>query len=124
MKRVTGIGGVFFKSSNPEALAEWYQKHLGIEMQFGTGTAFEWGGPIKGSTVWSIFKQETKYLDPSTSPFMINYRVENLEALIEILREEGVEIVGDIKIEEYGKFGWILDPDDNKIELWEPRGDW
>lgn len=124
MKRVTGIGGVFFKSKDPEGLAAWYQKHLDIEMQFGTGTTFSWGGEVKGSTVWSIFKEETKYLDPSQSRFMINYRVEDLTTLLDVLREEGVEVVGGIQEEEYGKFGWILDPDGNKIELWEPKGEW
>ena len=119
MTRVTGIGGVFFKSANPAALGEWYEKHLGIKIQFPTGAAFE-SGEKKETTVWSIFKQETKYLDPSTSPFMINYRVADLDALLVTLREEGVEIVGEPQSGEYGKFGWVMDPDGNKVELWEP----
>ena len=122
MKRVTGLGGIFFKSSDNKKLYDWYKRHLDID-------AADWGGHFKWRdieedkvcyTVWSIFKEDTKYLDPSTKGMMINYRVENLEKLLGILKEEGVEIVGEMEESEFGKFGWIMDPDGNKIELWQP----
>ena len=122
MKRVTGIGGLFFKTDNPEMIREWYGKHLGIKMQDQHGAVFTWGKEgtdEKGSTVWSPFKKTTKYFQPSEKEFMFNYRVENLEALLAILKEEGVQIVGEMEVYEYGKFGWIMDPEGNKIELWE-----
>ena len=124
MKRVTGIGGVFFKSKNPEKTKKWYKKHLGIESGKYGGT-FEWRHAAdkdrKGYTAWSVFKEDTEYLDPSEREFMINYRVDDLEKLLEVLEDEGVEIVGEIEAFEYGKFGWIMDPDGTKIELWEPN---
>lgn len=123
-KRVTGIGGVFLKADNPKATNEWYDKHLGIKSGQWGGT-FEWNkaeDPTKkGFTAWSIFKSDTTYTDPSTKDAMINYRVENLEELLETLKEEGVEIVGEMQSFEYGKFGWIMDPNGYKIELWEPN---
>ncbi|HWY11466.1 MAG TPA: VOC family protein [Bacteroidia bacterium] len=122
MKRVTGIGGVFFKSTDPQKTKEWYAKHLGFGME-QYGTSFEWGKldapEEKGSTVWSPFKQDTKYMDPSKKEFMINYRVENLEWLVEELKKEGVTICDAIDASEYGKFVHIMDNDGNKIELWE-----
>ncbi len=124
MKRVTGIGGVFFKTRDPEKMKEWYGRHLGfVTDQYGG--AFEWrqaDAPEKaGFTAWSPFTQDTGYFAPSTKDFMFNYRVENLEKLLDVLREEGVQVVGEIETFEYGKFGWIMDPEGNKIELWEPR---
>ncbi len=124
MKRVTGIGGVFLKADDPEATRDWYRKHLGIRSgQYG-GT-FEWrhanDETRKGFTAWSIFKSDTTYTDPSNKDTMINYRVENLEELLKVLKEEGVEVVGEMETYEYGKFGWIMDPDGYKIELWEPN---
>ena len=124
MKRVTGIGGVFLKADNPQKTREWYQKHLGIKSgQYG-GT-FEWrhgdNKEKKGFTAWSIFKSDTTYTDPSKKDAMINYRVDNLEKLLSMLKEEGVEIVGEMESFEYGKFGWIMDPNGYKIELWEPN---
>jgi predicted enzyme related to lactoylglutathione lyase len=125
MKRVTGLGGLFFKAKDPKAMYEWYEKHLGIEREpHGEGAAFRWreaDDPQKtGFTAWSIFPQNTKYFDPSPAPFMMNFRVENLAALLQALKEEGVAI--DPKVEEYdyGKFAWITDPEGNRIELWEP----
>lgn len=122
-RRVTGIGGVFLKADDPKATNEWYAKHLGIK-------SGQWGGSFiwrhsdnpekKGYTAWSMFKTDTKYTDPSTKDSMINYRVENLEELLKVLAEEGVEIVGEMETFEYGKFGWIMDPNGYKIELWEP----
>ena len=123
MRRVTGIGGIFFKAKDPSALYAWYEKHLGIRQETeGFGVSFQWKDDHDGSgmTIWSIFKAESKYFDPSPSPFMINFRVDNLDALMEALKSEGVEI--DTKRDEadYGKFAWIFDPEGNKIELWEP----
>ena len=123
MKRVTGIGGVFFKTTDKVKTLEWYQKHLGIESA-QWGAVFEWrdkNNPEKiCSTAWSPFAIDTKHFSPSEKPFMFNYRVENLIALMEELKNEGVQIVGEIQEFEYGKFGWIIDCDGNKIELWEP----
>lgn len=124
MKRVTGIGGLFFKCNNPQETKEWYKKHLGIESGEYGGT-FEWrhaeNKNKKGFTAWSPFKADTKYFNPGEKEFMFNYRVDDLEKLLEVLREEGVEVVGEMETYEYGKFGWIMDPDGQKIELWEPN---
>ena len=124
MKRVTGIGGIFIKSANTARLREWYQKHLGIDVESWGGTAFQWAGTHNpdghGTTVWNVFEASSNYFEPSTAAFMVNYRVENLHALIAALREEGCQVVGDVQDSEYGKFGWVVDPDGNKIELWEP----
>jgi len=120
MKRVTGIGGVFFKCKDPKAMYQWYEEHLGIKRDH----TFEWldaEQPDKsGMTVWSLFPQDTAYFNPSTAPFMINYRVENLEVLLEALKAEGVQVDPKVETHEYGKFGWITDPEGNRIELWEP----
>lgn len=123
MKKVTGIGGIFFKSKDPEKIKEWYNKHLGLNTdQYGAG--FHWleaDDPVKkGFTQWSPFDEKTDYFNPSEREFMINYRVENLEALVEELRKEGVTIVDSIETYEYGKFIHIMDIEGNKIELWEP----
>ena len=121
MKRVTGIGGIFFKTTDPKALKEWYRDHLGIEAS-DYGATFSWrdsDDPNKsGQTIWSPFPADTKYFEPSTAPFMINYRVDNLDALVDALREEGVE-VKRAENDDYGKFAWVSDPDGNRIELWE-----
>jgi predicted enzyme related to lactoylglutathione lyase len=123
MKKVTGIGGIFFKSKDPVKMREWYQTHLGFDGS-PYGTNFEWrqdDDPTKkGSTVWSPFAETTKYFEPSAKDFMINYRVENLEALVEQLKNEGVTIVDKIEPSDYGKFVHIIDLEGNKIELWEP----
>ena len=124
MRRVTGIGGVFFKSSDPERTVEWYRDHLGIESgEFG-GFAFQWREKERpdetGYTVWSAFPSSTDYFSPSEQPFMINFRVEDLTGLIAALKEEGVRIVGGIEQHPNGKFAWILDPEGRKVELWEP----
>ncbi|GHN00359.1 glyoxalase [Cytophagales bacterium WSM2-2] len=128
MKRVTGLGGVFFKSDDAKKLREWYGKHLGLPVT-EWGATFEWIDPdhkdakTPATTAWSTFAKDTKYFEPSQKPFMFNYRVENLVELLKVLKEEGVEIVGEIQEFSYGKFGWILDPEGNKIELWEPKDD-
>jgi predicted enzyme related to lactoylglutathione lyase len=122
MKRVIGIGGVFFKTKNPQHTREWYAQHLGI-VSDQYGATFEWRKAHepdkKGFTAWSPFSENTQYFQPSESELMVNYRVENLEALLEALRTEGVQIVGDMEVHDYGKFAWILDPDGRKVELWE-----
>jgi predicted enzyme related to lactoylglutathione lyase len=124
MKRVTGIGGIFFKGQNAEQLRSWYQEHLGIESQGDWGATFEWreaANPDEtGQTAWSIFAGHTKYFEPSTAPFMINYRVADLHALLAQLRSEGVKVDDKVEESEFGKFGWIMDPEGNRIELWEP----
>ena len=125
MKHVTGIGGIFFKSENPEKLYQWYEKHLGIKRASdGSGAVFEWRDgrdPEKsGMTVWSIFPHDTKYFGSSNSAFMINYLVDDLDGLLKTLQEEGVEIDPHREDYEYGRFAWITDPAGNRIELWEP----
>ena len=123
MKRVTGIGGIFFKAKDPKALGEWYRDHLGIDVQAWGGAAFRWadGGPAgTGTTIWSPFKDDTAYFAPSAAPFMVNYRVDDLHALLAQLRSEGVTVEDKVEESEYGKFGWVMDPEGNKLELWQP----
>ena len=121
LKRVTGIGGLFFKTEDPAKLKEWYKTHLGFNVD-DYGCTFWWKDNKNkpASTQWSPFKNDTTYFSPSKKDFMFNYRVENLVDLLTKLKDEGVTIVGEIEEYEYGKFGWILDPEGNKIELWEP----
>ncbi|AWH73929.1 glyoxalase [Dokdonia sp. Dokd-P16] len=121
MKRVTGIGGMFFKSEDPDAQKEWYKNHLGIPTdQYGWTFWWRDENGKKCSTQWSPMNDDTTYFSPSKKQFMFNFRVDNLIALLAVLKEEGVTIVGEVEEYSYGKFGWILDPEDNKIELWEP----
>jgi len=124
MKRVTGIGGIFFHAKDPEALRAWYKKHLGIDVQEWGGTALTWtdgsGNPIKGTTIWSIGAAGSDYFAPSSAPFMINYRVENLAALLQVLHAEGCNVLEKTDESEYGKFGWVVDPEGNKVELRQP----
>ena len=124
MKKVTGIGGIFFKCKDPNKINEWYKTHFGFDTN-PYGANFEWqqdeDSTKKGSTQWSPFTETTKYFEPSTKDFMINYRVENLEALVEQLKNEGVTIVDKIEDSEYGKFVHIIDVEGNKIEFWEPK---
>lgn len=125
MKRVTGLGGIFFKATDPKKIKEWYGKHLGLPVD-EYGASFRWIDPdskakVPALTAWSPFKEDTTYFQPSEKQFMFNYRVENLEELLRVLKEEGVQIVGEMEEHPYGKFGWILDPEGNKIELWEPK---
>ena len=123
MKRVTGLGGVFLKCNNPEAMYGWYEKHLGVTREHGA-VAFQWRDteePEKtGTTIWSLFPENTKYFEPSRSPFMMNFRVENLEQLLTALRAEGVQVDEKVETCDFGKFGWIIDLEGNRIELWEP----
>lgn len=121
--RVTGIGGIFFKSDNPDKMKEWYTKNLGLVTN-EYGSLFEFrdsdNPESKGYLQWSPFEKETKYFSPSSKDYMINYRVVNIEAMIEEMRGSGVEIIGEIEEYEYGKFAHVVDPEGNKIELWEP----
>ena len=124
MKRVTGIGGIFFKARDPVALRAWYQRHLGIDVLPWGGAVFAWvdeaGKPTPGMTVWSIGEATTDHYAPSQSSFMINYRVQDLAALLKALREEGCNVLDKTDDSEYGKFGWVMDPEGNKVELWQP----
>jgi predicted enzyme related to lactoylglutathione lyase len=125
MKRVTGIGGIFFKSQDPSALYKWYEDHLGITPHpGGSGASFHWreaeDAAKPGMTVWSIFPHQTKYFDPSHAGFMINYRVDDLDALLEELKKSGVRVDPHREDYEYGRFAWIMDPEGNRIELREP----
>jgi predicted enzyme related to lactoylglutathione lyase len=123
MKKVIGIGGVFFKSQDNKATIEWYRNHLGIEAETW-GAMFPWRrkeNPDEETyTAWSPFKADTNYFEPSQHDFMINYQVDDLHALLDELRKEGVTVMEKVEESEYGKFGWILDPEGRKIELWEP----
>lgn len=120
-KRVTGIGGFFFKCKNPEETRNWYNKHLGLPTD-NYGASFWWKDKEGKDcmTQWSPFQDDTKYFQPSEKEFMQNFRVENLEWLLQELQKEGVTIVGEMETYDYGKFAWIVDPEGNKIELWEP----
>lgn len=124
MKRVTGIGGIFFHAKDPGALRTWYKTHLGIDVQSWGGAAFTWedahGNPIKGTTAWSIGSADGDHFAPSKSPFMVNYRVDDLTALLQALRAEGCNVLEKTDDSEYGKFGWVIDPEGNKVELWQP----
>jgi len=123
MKKVTGIGGVFFKCQDPDKMKEWYNQQLGLVTdQYGSLFEFRHADDPdqKGYLQWSPFSQVTKYFEPSEKDFMINYRVENLERLVEEFKKSGVTVVDEIETYEYGKFVHILDPENNKIELWEP----
>lgn len=124
MKRVTGIGGIFFKAKDPKALAAWYKEHLGIDVQSWGGAAFDWtddaGNPTGGTTAWSVTGAESKQFAPSTASFMVNYRVADLPALLQALRDEGCQVLDKMDDSEYGKFGWVIDPEGNKVELWQP----
>ncbi|MEO8478038.1 MAG: VOC family protein [Gemmatimonadota bacterium] len=124
MAKVTGIGGVFFKSKDDsKALAAWYQEHLGLPLEAFGGAILKWPDDTAddgGLTVWSLAAKESKWFSPSESSFMINYRVDNLSELLAQLRDAGVEVVSGPESHENGKFAWIMDPEGNKVELWEP----
>jgi predicted enzyme related to lactoylglutathione lyase len=124
MRRVTGIGGIFFTARDPTALQAWYKRHLGIDVQDWGGAAFRWtdadGTPVNGSTAWSIAPDDGGAFAPGTAPFMVNYRVADLRALLEALKEEGCSVLDETDESEYGRFGWVIDPEGNKVELWEP----
>jgi len=121
MKRVTGIGGIFFSAKDPKALGAWYKQHLGIDVQVWGGAAFDWSeearAPDGGVTAWSI--GDGSNFAPGKS-FMVNYRVHDLDALLAALRAEGCNVLDKVDDSEYGKFGWVVDPEGNKVELWQP----
>ena len=123
MARVTGIGGIFFKAKDPKALGDWYRTHLGMDVQAWGGAALRWAddpGAATGTSVWSLFKDDTTHFAPSTAPFMVNYRVDDLHGLLAKLREAGCAVDDKVDDSEYGKFGWVMDPEGNRLELWQP----
>ncbi|MGH8852858.1 MAG: VOC family protein [Telluria sp.] len=123
MKRVTGIGGIFFKAKDPVALRAWYKAHLGIDVLEWGGAAFTWtdeaGKPTGGTTIWSVSPGGDEHFGAGNS-FMINYRVHDVDALLQALRDEGCQVLEKTDDSEYGKFGWVIDPEGNKVELWQP----
>lgn len=124
MARITGIGGVFFKARDPEALAAWYQAHLGLQLETWGGAILRWPADTaedQGVTVWTAAKADTKWFAPSESSFMINYRVDDMDGILAQLRAAGVEPHQGPEKHENGKFAWVMDPEGNKVELWEPR---
>jgi predicted enzyme related to lactoylglutathione lyase len=122
MKRVTGIGGIFLRARDPARLQAWYKTHLGIDVQDWGGTAFRWvdadGAPASGTTVWSV--SDGASFTPSEAPFMVNYRVADLRGLLKQLRAEGCQVLDKVDESEFGVFGWVMDPEGNKLELWQP----
>ena len=116
MQRVRGIGGIFFKAQDKDALLRWYREHLGVPVEEWGGTQFTDGGP----TVWSAFAADTKYFAPSTAPYMINFRVDDLDAMLAQLRAMGDRVEDKVEDSDFGRFGWVSDPEGNKIELWQP----
>jgi predicted enzyme related to lactoylglutathione lyase len=122
MKRVTGIGGVFISAKDPAKLLAWYKTHLGIDVQEWGGATFRWvdamGAPANGTTAWSV--GDGSYFAPSKSSFMVNYRVADLHGLLKLLREEGCQVLEKVEQSELGMFGWVMDPEGNKVELWQP----
>jgi predicted enzyme related to lactoylglutathione lyase len=125
MKNVTGVGGVFIKAKDPQALAQWYTENLGVEFSSGNHVRFKWNeekeSGVSGSTVLSFLNEDSEYFNPSSSKFMLNVRVKNLHKLLSELKNKGVWIADKTRYFEYGSFGWIMDPEGNKIELWEPK---
>jgi predicted enzyme related to lactoylglutathione lyase len=123
IKRVTGIGGIIFKAKDPKVMQAWYKRHLGIDVQDWGGASFDWtdaaGKPLGGTTAWSIVPEGDSFA-PSTASFMVNYRVADINTLLEALKEEGCKVSEKSDDSEYGKFGWVIDPEGNKVELWEP----
>jgi predicted enzyme related to lactoylglutathione lyase len=122
LQRVTGIGGIAIRAKEPAKLREWYKTHLGIDVQVWGGAAFHWvdasGAPANGTTAWSVSNGAD--FAPSNASFMVNYRVADLSALLKALRDEGCEVLDKVVDSEYGKFGWVMDPEGNKVELWQP----
>ncbi len=124
MKRVTGIGGIFFKARDHVALSAWYRDHLGVPVEDWGGAAFHWRDEAderrRGATLWNPFKADTSYFAPSEREFMINFRVADVRALVEQLKAEGCTVVGDVEASDFGTFAWVMDPEGNKVELWQP----
>lgn len=124
MQRVTGIGGIFLKARDPSALGDWYRRHLGLDVQPWGGTTFRWhesGEPeANGATLWSLFPESTDYFAPSEARAMVNFRVQDLDALLALLRAEGCAVDERTEVSEFGRFGWVMDPEGNRVELWQP----
>ena len=125
MNKVTGIGGIFIKAKNPVKLAAWYRDNLGIDFNGNTHTTFKWinknNPEVPGNTVFSFFREDSEYFSPSKNTCMLNFRVHNLHALLRELNHKGVEVIDKTEYHSYGSFGWIVDPEGNKVELWEPK---
>lgn len=115
MERITGIGGIFFKATDADSLRRWYSENLGVAVDPN------YGGAMYDMTAWTIFKGDSGYFNPSKQPFMINYRVANLDAMLAQLRAAGVTVDDKVDDTDYGRFGWAMDPEGNRIELWEPK---
>lgn len=120
MERVLGVGGIFFKAKDPVALKAWYREHLGLPADEHGETMFTASSEPGAALVWAPFAADTKYFEPSTASFMINFRVSDLQAMLAQLRAAGVAVDEKVTDEPYGKFGWVMDPEGNRIELWEP----
>jgi len=123
MERVQGIGGIFFKAADPKALGAWYREHLGIDVEDWGGSSIRWSaqaGADTASTVWSPFKADTTYFEPSKASFMVNFRVSDLDAMLAQLRAAGADVQDGLEESDFGRFAWVVDPEGNKIELWEP----
>lgn len=124
MNRVTGLGGIFFKAQDPEAMLAWYKAHLGVEVIDGMCVNFEWRDARdttrRGQTLLAPFPADTDYFAPSTEPFMVNLRVDDLDAVLAALRAEGVTVEDEVQDNEFGRFGWIMDPEGRRLELWQP----
>ena len=123
MAKVIGIGGIFFKARDPKALSEWYAKHLGLSVENFGGAMFSEDSSRPGYTLWSPFPASTRYFEPSDNAYMINFRVDDLESMLQYLRGQGVQVDTKMDVSEYGKFGWIMDPEGNRVELWQPPTD-
>lgn len=124
MSRVVGVGGIFFKAVDPVALRAWYRNHLGVNVEDWGGAVFQWKHPdspgTSGSTTWSVLPESSPYLDPSPARFMVNFIVRDLDSLLAALRVEGCDVDAKVEESEFGKFGWVMDPEGHRVELWEP----
>lgn len=120
MERVTGIGGIFFKSRDPAKLKAWYRDHLGVPVDENGMTSFATNEDPGPSTIWEPFAEDTTYFAPSAQPFMLNFRVRDLHAMLAQLRAAGAAVDEKVQEESFGKFGWVMDPEGNRVELWEP----
>ncbi len=122
MARVLGVGGVFFKSEEPEKLYQWYEEHLGIKKTDDPGVSFRTSDlPDNGFVVWSAFRSDTKYFDPASKQYMFNLIVDDLDGALQQVQAGGAELIGEVEAYDFGRFGWFMDPDGNKVELWEPK---
>lgn len=127
MNKVTGIGGIFIKAKNPKVLAAWYRDNLGIDFNSNTYVNIKWinehNAAVPGGTIFSFFKDDSDYFMPSKNKYMLNFRVKDLHALLRELNHKGVNVIDKTEYYSYGSFGWIMDPEGNKIELWEPKSE-